>query len=352
MKKKVLAMAIASLMLVGLIGCGSKSESSVSLKVGMVTNSGTIDDQSFNQGTWEGLKEADKKLKTDSNYMQPTSETESEYLTEIQNLYDSGHKFILLPGYKFEKAAYVAQNKYPDANFVIIDGSPTDNNGNVLVAKNTAAIYFAEEQAGFVAAVAASVQLKEGEFGFMGGMKIPSVQRFSVGFQQGIEYANKNYGTNISLKQENIVYAGSFSDTALGQQIAASMYDNGVKAIFSAAGDLGSAVITEAKSRVVKGNEVWAIGVDSDQYNDGIYESNKSVVLTSAVKKINEAAYQMVEKQLKGEFPGGETITFNASNDGVGIPEKNPNLSDDSVAKANEVLELIKNGTIQVKSEV
>ena len=352
MKKKVLAMAIASLMLIGLVGCAGKTESEASLKVGMVTNSGTIDDQSFNQGTWEGLKEADKKLNTKSNYMKPANETDSEYLTEIQNLYDSGHKFILLPGFKFEKAVYVAQNKYPDANFVIIDGSPTDNDGNVLVGENTAAIYFAEEQAGFIAAVAAAVELKEGEFGFIGGMKIPSVQRFSAGFQQGIDYANKNYGTNISLKQENIVYAGSFSDTALGQQLAASMYDNGVKAIFAAAGDLGSAVISEAKSRVVKGNENWVIGVDSDQYNDGIYEENKSVVITSAIKKINEAAYQMVEKKLNGEFPGGETITFNASNDGVGIPEKNPNLSNDSVEKANEVLGLIKDGTIEVKTEV
>ena len=78
MKKKVLAMAIASLMLIGLVGCAGKTESKASLKVGMVTNSGTIDDQSFNQGTWEGLKEADKKLNTKSNYMKPANETDSE----------------------------------------------------------------------------------------------------------------------------------------------------------------------------------------------------------------------------------------------------------------------------------
>ena len=93
------------------------------------------------------------------------------------------------------------------------------------------------------------VELQTGELGFIGGMEIPAVQKFNYGFQQGVAYANENYGTNVSLKAENIVYSGSFSDTALGQQLAAQMYDNGVKAIFAAAGGVGTGVITEAKTR-------------------------------------------------------------------------------------------------------
>ena len=130
------------------------------------------------------------------------------------------------------------------------------------------------------------------------------------------------------------------------------MYDRGVKAIFAAAGGVGNGVITEAKSRVVNGEEVWVIGVDSDQYADGIYEGNKSVVLTSAIKKIDEATYQMIEKQLNDEFPGGETLRFDAANGGVGIPAENPNLSEDTVTKVNEVLEAIKSGDIVVKTEL
>ncbi len=356
MKKKAIALALSALMVTGLVGCGNNSKSGSSsettLKVGMVTDSGTIDDKSFNQGTWEGIKAAEKELGIESNYMQPAGETEADYLTEIQNLYDSGYKFIVTPGYKFETAIYKAQEQYSDAQFVILDGAPHNGDNNYVLGENTVAIYFDEEQSGFAAGVAAAVELKTGDLGFIGGMEIPAVKKFNYGFQQGIAYANENYGTSVEIKAENIVYSGSFVDTALGQQLAAQMYDNGVKAIFAAAGGVGTGVITEAKTRVVNGEEVWVIGVDSDQYADGIYEGNKSVLLTSAIKKIDEAAYQMIQDQLNGSFPGGETLILDASNDGIGIPVENPNLSEDTVTKVNEVLQAMKDGKIEVKTEL
>ena len=130
------------------------------------------------------------------------------------------------------------------------------------------------------------------------------------------------------------------------------MYDRGVKVIFTAAGGTGMGAITEAKTRAVNGQEAWVIGVDCDQYADGIYEGDKSVILTSAVKKVNEASYDMIEAELNNEFPGGQSLVFNAKNDAIGIPKENPNLSDETVAKVNEVLEAIKNGEIEVKSEL
>ena len=293
-----------------------------------------------------------KNLGIEKNYMQPGGETEANYLTEIQNLYDAGYKFIVTPGFKFETAIYKAQEQYKDAQFVIIDGEPNDGKDNYVVGDNTVAIYFAEEQSGFAAGVAAAVELQTGDLGFIGGMEIPAVQKFNYGFQQGVAYANEHFGSNVTIKAENVVYSGSFSDTALGQQLAAQMYDSGVKAIFAAAGGVGTGVITEAKTRVVNGEEVWVIGVDSDQYADGIYEGDKSVILTSAIKKIDEAAYQMIEAQLNGEFPGGQVLTFNAENDGVGIPAENQNLKDDTVTKVNEVLDGNKNGEIEFKTEL
>ena len=356
MKKKVMALVLLALMVTGLVGCGSDNNASKSeegkLKVGMVTDAGTIDGKSFNQGTWEGIKEAVKSFGRETTFMQPNGESESSYLTEIQNLYDSGYKFIVTPGYKFETAIYKAQSQYEDAKFVLIDGEPNDGNDNYLVADNTVAVYFAEEQSGFIAGVASAVQLQDGDFGFIGGMEIPSVKKFNYGFQQGVAYANEHYGTNVSLKAENIVYSGSFSDTALGQQLSAQMYDNGVKAIFTAAAGVNIGVITEAKTRVANGQEAWVIGVDSDQYDDGIYEGNKSVVLTSAIKKIDEAAYQIIEDEINGEFPGGQVLRFDAKNDAVGIPSENPNLSDDTIAKVNEVIDAIKADKIEVKTEL
>ena len=360
MKKKIISLALSALMVTGLVGCGSNDSNSgnsgnsseTTLKVGMVTDSGTIDDKSFNQGTWEGIIEAEKNLGIEKNYMQPGGETEANYLTEIQNLYDAGYKFIVTPGYKFETAIYKAQEQYKDAQFVIIDGEPNDGKDNYVVGDNTVAIYFAEEQSGFIAGVASAVQLQDGDFGFIGGMEIPSVKKFNYGFQQGVAYANEHYGTNVSLKAENIVYSGSFSDTALGQQLSAQMYDNGVKAIFTAAAGVNIGVITEAKTRVANGQEAWVIGVDSDQYADGIYEGNKSVILTSAIKKVNVASCKMIEAELNNEFPGGQSLIFDAKNDAVGIPEENPNLSDETVSKVSEVLEAIKSGQIEVKSEL
>ena len=126
------------------------------------------------------------------------------------------------------------------------------------------------------------------------------------------------------------------------------MYDRGVKAIFAAAGGTGTGVITEAKTR----EDAWVIGVDSDQYAEGIKQDGTSVILTSAVKKVEKAAYDMIEAELNGNFPGGQTLTLNAANGGVGIPSENPNLSDSTVEKVKEVLEAIKNGEIEVKEEL
>lgn len=354
MIKKVVAIALTAVMAMSVVGCSKDDanvESGTGLKVGMVTDAGTINDKSFNQGTWEGIGKTVVDFNVDSNYLKPAGTTESDYLKEIGNLYDTDYKFIITPGFKFETAVYQAQQKYQDAKFVLLEGSPHNGDNNAVVAPNTVSIYFADEQAGFLAGIAAAVELKEGDLAFIGGMEIPPVQRFNWGYQQGIKYANENLGTNMTLKKENIIYQGSFDDAAAGQQLAAQMYDRGVKAIFCAAGGVGVGVINEAKTRVVSGKEAWVIGVDVDQYEDGIYEGNKSVILTSAIKRIDVAAYDMIKAEIEGNFPGGETLTFDASNDGIGIPAENPNLSQETMDKVSESFDKIKSGEIKVSTE-
>ena len=196
MKKKLLSLLAVSAITVTLFaGCGSSSSTGdatgtdAKVKVGMVTDSGTIDDKSFNQGTWEGIEKAQKDFSLqDPKYLKPSGETKADYLKEIGNLYDAGYRLIATPGFKFETAVYEAQDKYQDAKFVIIDGTPNDGAEKdpvVKVSDNAVSILFAEQQAGFVAGVATSVELKEGSLGFIGGMKIPAVQKFNWGFQQG-----------------------------------------------------------------------------------------------------------------------------------------------------------------------
>ena len=342
------AVLLTVAMLAGCTGGGAK------FKVGMVTDAGTIDDKSFNQGTWEGVKAAATKLGLEYKYLKPSGTTEADYLKEIGNLYDAGFKMIVCPGFKFSSAIYAAQTQYKDAKFVLIDATPSSADGKTTkVETNTVSIFFAEHESGFVAGVATALQLQTGEVGFIGGMEIPPVQKFNWGFQQGIKYANDNLGTAITMKAENFVYQGTFSDVAAGQQLAAAMYDKGVDAIFAAAGGVGVGAINEAKARAVKGEQVWIVGVDVDQYADGIWDEakTKSIILTSAMKGITKAASDMINLESQGKFPGGQTLTFDAKNDGVGIPATNPNLTADVSSKVAKVFADLKAGKIVVSAE-
>ncbi|MFK7692421.1 BMP family protein [Paenibacillus sp. HJGM_3] len=356
MKKGIVALTVSALVLSMLAGCGSSDGStngsgSAKFKVGMVTDAGTIDDKSFNQGTWEGVQKAAKELKLDNKYLKPTGTTEADYMKEIGNLYDAGYKFIVTPGFKFETAIFKSQDKYKDAKFVLIDGAPNAGDGKAVVKENTVSIFFAEHESGFLAGVATALQIKEGQAGFIGGMEIPAVQKFNWGFQQGVDYANKNLSTKLTIKPENVIYQGSFDNVAAGGQLAAQMFDRGVNVIFAAAGGVGVGAINEAKTRVQAGKKAWIVGVDVDQYKDGVYKDDKSVILTSAMKKIDQAAYDMVKAEKDGKFPGGKTLTFDSKNDGVGIPEKNPNLSDDTVKKVQDIAKKLKAGEIKVAAE-
>ncbi len=348
--KKVLLVVLAVVMAASLfIGC---TKTVLLAEVGMVTDAGTIDDKSFNQGTWEGIVEAGKDFDYAPKYLKPTGTTQADYMVEITNLVDSGYKLIVCPGFKFETTIFEAQDKYPDTKFVLIDGTPhTADYSTFTLGANVVSIFFAEEQSGFMAGVAAAVELETAEFGFIGGMEIPPVQRFNWGFQQGLAYANENFGTNATIKSENVIYQGTFSEVAAGAALAAQMYDKGVDVIFAAAGGVGVGAITEAKARAVKGEAVWIVGVDVDQYPDGVYEGENSIILTSAMKGIGAASYDMVKAYNEGTFPGGETLIFNAENDGIGIPDENPNLSKATAKTVDDVFKDMKAGTITVSAE-
>ena len=349
--KNIVKIFIGCLLILGVLTSCSKEEGKKALMVGMVTDAGTIDDKSFNQGTWEGIKKAESDLGVKVKYLKPVGTTEADYIKEISNLYDSGYKFIICPGFKFETAVFKAQSKYKDAKFIIIDGNahPADaydaQNG-----PNTIGISFLENEAGFLAGVAAALQQKTGNFGFIGGMEIPAVQKFNWGWQQGIKYANENLGTQIEIYPENFIYQGGFSDIAAGQQIAASMYDSGVTVIHAAAGGVGVGVINEAKTRTQAGKKVWVVGVDVDQYAEGVIADGSSIILTSAMKYLDKASYDMIKEELNGTFAGGRSLLFSVKENGVGIPAKNPNLSDDVQQKVNEIYQKIKNGEIVVSA--
>lgn len=349
---KLIALCICTIMILG--SCSVKTESleqEKKLMIGLVTDNGRIDDKSYTQGAWEGIKLIESKSNIQSIHLDTKEGTEAAFLSEIGNVYDSGYKFIITPGIKFETAVFKAQDKYEDAKFVLIDGVPNNGNGESVIKNNSIAILFAEEQAGFLAGLATALELNEGELGFIGGMEVATVKRFNTGFKQGVAYANETYGTKMNIKDENNIYIGSFDNAYNGKLIASQMYNSGVKAIFTAAGASGNGVISEAKNRSISGNEAWVIGVDVDQYSDGIYEEEKSIILTSAIKNVNNAVAQVIDDELSGKFKGGGELLLDIKADGVGIPKENPNLSEDTIAKVNEVITKIKNDEIIIKSE-
>ncbi len=368
--KKFVSLAMASILATSVLaGCGSSEPTTTgteggtdtategegsgeALKVAMTTDSGTIDDKSFNQGTWEGILkyEEENAGAIETHYVKPAGEAEADYLAAYADLVDSGYEVIFSPGFKFETAVYKAQELYPDVKFVILDGYPHSGDYAETIGTNTESIFFAEHESGFYAGIAAALESKTGKVGFIGGMEIPAVQKFGWGYTAGVAYANKTYGTNAQVT--NYVYQGTFNDVAAGQTLAGAFYNDGVDVVFHAAGGVGVGVINEGKTRRSAGEDVWVIGVDVDQYNEGIMEDGTSVVLTSAKKELGNAAYETIDDIVNGEFKGGQKVVLDSSNGGVGLPAENPNLSEDTVAKYNETFAKVASGEIVVPGTV
>ena len=287
---------LAVMATLALTGCGNvaKNQNEDVIKIGMVTDSGTIDDKSFNQGTWEGiLKYKEDNSNAEVQYLMPTGETTEDYLSAIDNLVMTGVEVMVLPGFKFEEALGIAQERYPEIKFVAIDAEPlvgVDADGNPMyeVADNTVSIFFAEQQASFLTGIAAALETQTNKVAFLGGMEVPAVQKLGWGFVAGIAYANANLGTNVEVA--DYIYQGTFTDLDAGKAIAAGMYDKDVDTVLAAAGGVGVGAIGEAKTRAESGSEVFIVGVDVDQYDEGLLTDESSVILTSAMKYLGQAA--------------------------------------------------------------
>ena len=232
-------------------------------------------------------------------------------MKEIGNLYDAGFKFIVTPGYKFETSIFQCQDKYTDAMFVLIDGSPNngkyDDTRQAKVGTNTVASPSPSTSPASSPASRLPSRSRKASLASSAAWRSRPSRGSTGASRQGVAYANANLGTKIVLKAENVIYQGSFNDVAAGQQLAASMFDKGLKAIFCAAGGVGVGAISEAKTRAVAGKTAWIVGVDVDQFADGIYDSasGKSVILTSAMKGIGVASYDMIKAAREGKSPAG-----------------------------------------------
>ncbi|RHW39586.1 BMP family ABC transporter substrate-binding protein [Lysinibacillus yapensis] len=350
MKKRKFGLALASIFAAGsiLAACGGgeetekKESSEDTFSVAMITDTGGVDDKSFNQSTWEGIQEFGKENgleKGDGGFDYLQSSAESEYVTNLNNLIRRDFDLIFAVGFALHNAVAEVADQQPEAQIAIIDEVVPDK-------ENVASIMFRANEASYLAGVAAAQESKSGKIGFIGGMTGEIIGGFEAGYVAGAKAANPDIEIDIE-------YAESFTDAAKGQQIAKRMYDSGADIIFHAAGNAGNGLFTEAKERKQKDPDanVWVIGVDRDQYDEGKVDDSTNVVLTSVLKRVDVAAKEVANQAKEGNFPGGELITYGLADEGVGLADPRGAVSEETVAAVEDARQKIIDGEITVPEQ-
>ncbi len=330
MFKKTLSLLLVAVMVLSLASCGEKKKE---FTVGLVTDVGGIDDKSFNQGTYEGIVRFTEETGAKEKHVQ--SETDADYIPNLSTFADENLSLIVAPGFLFTDAITEVSGNYPDQKFLIID--------TVVEKPNVASAVFAAEQGSFLVGVAAATKAKQAgkdTLGFLGGMDFDLIQAFEAGYEAGIKAVDPNMNLLVE-------YVGSFTDTQLGQTMSAKMFSQGAYIIFHAAGAPGNGLIKEAKDRRLNGEDVWACGVDKDQYADGIYEDGKSAVFTSMMKRVDVASYT-VSKDVYEDKWEPKVLVFDLKNEGVGVPAENPNFNDEITKAVDDYKAKIVAGEIEV----
>ena len=337
--KKISVILLALILLTAVGGCKRQQQQTTTqaetFELALITDIGTIDDKSFNQGSWEGLYQYAREKNISHKYYQPAEQSDNAYLATIDLAVRGGAKIIVTPGFLFESPIFIAQDRYPNVNFILIDGVPHSADYSTFkTSNNTVGVLYAEDQAGFLAGYAA---VKDGyrNLGFVGGMAVPAVVRFGYGFVQGAEYAALELGLRAGAITMNYHYTGNFVASPEAQTLAASWYNSGIEVIFACGGAVGNSVMAAAEQT---GKTV--IGVDVDQ------SSESSSVITSAMKGLQTSVYDCITAFYAGRFPGGQTLVFSAANNGVGLPMSTSKFKTFSQTDYNNVFQKLADGSI------
>ncbi len=330
MKKKLLAVVLGAAMTLSMAACGagdskssteSGSKSGSDFKVGIVLDVGGVNDGSFNQTSWEGLEKAKDELGIKASYLE--SDSDGDYAANIENFIDDDCDLIICVGYMLADATKTAAEENPDQKFAIIDDATIDLD-------NVACLMFEQEQASYLVGYVAGLTTKTNNVGFVLGMSNETMNQFGYGYYAGAIDANPN----VKVQGMN---ANSFADAATGKADANSMITNGADIIFHAAGGTGLGVIEACQEA-----GIYAIGVDSDQSSVA-----PKTVITSAMKRVDSAVYDIVEKTMDDKFQSG-VITYDLASEGVDIAPTQDLLSQDVIDKVNDVKQQIVDGKITV----
>ena len=327
--KKLFAVGLTAIMMSSLlVGCSSKTESNEDVyKIGMISDTGGVNDESFNQSTWEGLQQAQEKYGKDKvqvKYVE--SSQEADYTPNIETFVEEDLDLIIGVGYKMAGAIEEASKNYPDVQFAIIDHSYEKQPENVT------SLIYEDNTAAYLAGLVAAKKTETNKVAFIGGIKSATLDKFEYGFRAGVKAANP-------ICELTVRYLNSFSDSALAKSVANQMHKDGVDVIYTAAGAAGTGAIEAAKE-----NNKMAIGVDVDQ--SPLAPDN---IISSTMKNVNVSIVNLVGEILEDNYQGGQVIVNTLASGGVGLSDTTKDhVSKDILDYVNEQAGKIKSGEIVV----
>ena len=369
MRKKILSLLLASVMVLSVTACGDsasdaameKTDGGVTaesagegMKIAIVSSPAGVDDHSFNEDNYNGILAFIESHPGAT--VKPVQETTGDTAAAIAAVADivADYNVIVCCGFQFAGISEIAQ-KNPNVKFILVDTFPTDADGNEVEVDNIFAMCFAEQESGFFAGMAAALETKAGKVAVVNGFAYPSNVNYQYGFECGVKYVNGTEGKNVEIIELPAYagtdvtgadvggnYIGSFADLETGKVIGCALIAEGVDVIFTAAGDAGSGVLAAVK----EAEGVWYIGCDIDQYDDGA-DGNRNVMLTSAVKVMHNDVERTLNAISVGFFGGGNvTLQADTGSTGYISAEERNQLSAGTIQKLDAAYESLILGDI------
>lgn len=317
MRKSVKLIAVFAAVALVLTGCTKKSDkpNASNIKVGMAYDTGGKGDGSFNDAAYAGLSKAKADLGVQIKEVEAgQNATDASREELLRLLAKNGYNPVIAVGFLYSTAVGNVAKDYPNTNFAIVD--------SVVDGKNIASLVFKAEQSSYLVGVIAAKASKTGHIGFIGGMEIPLIKAFEVGYDQGAKSVNPD----IMIESKYMGPAGdntAWNVPEKAKTATEGMIAKGVDVAYAAAGGSGLGMFQAIKAAGGPAKDLWAIGVDSDQYTMPSLADVKDVILTSALKRVDVSVYDVI-KGVVDNMPLTGVQSFDLARDGVGYATSNP----------------------------
>lgn len=328
--------AITTVLALAASACGESSTESTSDKdvgAAIAFDVGGRDDASFNESAARGGDRAEEELGVTLKYSTADEgDTNADRVQRLETLAREGYNPVIAVGFLYTDAVNKVAKDFPDTTFGIVDGTPEGD--------NVYGMLFAENEGSYLAGVAAALKTESDQVGFIGGVHTPLIQKFEAGFVQGVRDTNPDIQVQVEYLYESD--PKGFNDVAKARDKASGMIDRGVDIIYTAAGQSGAGAIEE----VAANPGTWAIGVDSDQYQQPGLAEYKDSILTSVVKGVDNAVFDLIEQVENGKSPSGPH-EYNLAEGGISLATSG-GFIDDIQDEIDAAAEAIRNGEITV----